>query len=317
MMRPLLLSLMLTLLVGCSSSAKAPVYSRSTAPESSPTITQPDGPVVTRPAKPVSQPVANRPSATPLSTPAPADKSYRVKPGDTMYSIAWQNGLTVGELARQNRIQPPYTIYPGQRLTIKPPTRAVAPVRIQSVPEKPPTPAKHPRLAVKPAPQAAPKPAVRQPVTPAAKPAPVAQQPAKPAPASAKSPAPSRAYDGTWVWPTRGRVLRGFQATGAGKKGIDIGGHHAQPVKAAAGGKVVYAGSGLVGYGRLIIVKHNENLLSAYGHNSKLLVAEGDQVSKGDMIAKMGNSGTDRTALYFEIRKDGKPVNPMRYLPRN
>ena len=313
MMRILLLSLMLTLLVGCTSSTKAPVYSRSTAPESAPTITQPNGPVVTRPAKPVSQPVASK-SAQSIPR---RDTHYRVRRGDTLYSIAWQHGLTIGELARQNRIQPPYTIYPGQRLTIKPPTRAVAPVRIQSLAEKPPTPAKQPRLAVKPAPQPAPKPAVRQPVKPAAKPAPVAQQPAKSAPSTVKVPTPPPAYDGTWVWPTRGRVLRGFQPTGAGKKGIDIGGHHAQPVKAAAGGKVVYAGSGLVGYGRLIIVKHNENLLSAYGHNSKLLVAEGDQVSKGDMIAKMGNSGTDRTALYFEIRKDGKPVNPMRYLPRN
>lgn len=313
MMRPLLLSLIFTLMVGCSSSAKAPVSSRSTAPESAPTITRPNGPVVTRPAKPVSQPVASKSAqATPRR-----DTHYRVRRGDTLYSIAWQHGLTIGELARQNRIRPPYTIYPGQRLTVSAPTRAVAPVRIQSVPDTPAASAGQPRLAVKPAPQPAPKPAVRQPVKPAAKPAPVAQQPAKPAPATAKAPAPPRAYDGTWVWPTRGRVLRGFQPTGAGKKGIDIGGHHAQPVRAAAGGKIVYAGSGLVGYGRLIIVKHNENLLSAYGHNSKLLVAEGDQVSKGDMIAKMGNSGTDRTALYFEIRKDGKPVNPMRYLPRN
>ncbi len=88
-------------------------------------------------------------------------------------------------------------------------------------------------------------------------------------------------------------------------------------MKAAAGGRVVYSGSGLVGYGRLIIIKHNENLLSAYGHNSKLLVEEGDHVQRGDQIAKMGNSGTDRTALYFEIRKNGKPVNPMQYLPRN
>jgi lipoprotein NlpD len=111
-------------------------------------------------------------------------------------------------------------------------------------------------------------------------------------------------------------VLRGFRKNTTGKKGIDIGGHPDQPVKAAAAGKVVYVGSGLVGYGRLIIVKHNESLLSAYGHNSKLLVAEGDHVTAGQMIAKMGSSGSNRTALYFEIRKDGKPVNPMQYLPR-
>jgi lipoprotein NlpD len=144
-------------------------------------------------------------------------------------------------------------------------------------------------------------------------PPPPVKQASKPEPGAAQK---KSAYDGKWVWPTRGRVVRGFQQKGTGKKGIDIGGHQGQPVKAAASGKVVYVGSGLVGYGRLIIVKHNEKLLSAYGHNSKLLVAEGDHVAAGQMIAKMGNSGTDRTALYFEIRKDGKPVNPMQYLPR-
>jgi lipoprotein NlpD len=124
-------------------------------------------------------------------------------------------------------------------------------------------------------------------------------------------------YDGHWVWPTRGRLLRSFQSSGRGKKGIDIGGHDGQPVKAAANGKVVYAGSGLVGYGRLIIIKHNENLLSAYGHNSKLLVSEGEQVRAGQQIAEMGSSGTNRTELYFEVRKDGKPVDPLRYLPKS
>ena len=107
-----------------------------------------------------------------------------------------------------------------------------------------------------------------------------------------------------------------FQPSSTGKKGIDIGGHADQPVKAAAHGKVVYAGSGLVGYGRLIIVKHNENLLSAYGHNNKLLVKEGEQVSAGQMIAKMGSSGTNRNELYFEIRKNGKPTDPLKYLPK-
>jgi lipoprotein NlpD len=240
-----------------------------------------------------------------------------VRRGDTLYSVAWQHGLTVGELARQNRIHPPYTIYPGQRLQVSGPTRAVAPIRIQPLPDRQVARAARPRLAVKPAPASkpVPQPAARQPAKPATAPVP---PPAEQAPAAAQTPGPGRgAYDGSWAWPTRGRVLRGFQGSGSGKKGIDIGGHHAQPVKAAAGGKVVYAGSGLVGYGRLIIVKHNENLLSAYGHNSKLLVAEGDPVNKGDLIAKMGNSGTNRTALYFEIRKDGKPVNPMQYLPRN
>jgi lipoprotein NlpD len=298
-MRPALITLLLALLYGCSSTAKAPVSSRGTAPEPAPTVSRPDGAVVTRPAKPVRQPDMR------------TNSHHTVRPGETLYSIAWQHGLTVGELARQNRIHPPYTIYAGQQLRVSPPARAVAPIRIQPLPEGQAAQPDQARLAVKPAP----KPVTSPPPKPAPAPA---KKPAKQAPMAAKSPAPaSGIYDGSWAWPTRGRVLRGFQPGGAGKKGIDIGGHHAQPVKAAAGGKVVYAGSGLVGYGRLIIVKHNENLLSAYGHNSKLLVAEGDVVDKGDNIAKMGNSGTNRTALYFEIRKDGKPVNPMHYLPRN
>jgi lipoprotein NlpD len=129
-----------------------------------------------------------------------------------------------------------------------------------------------------------------------------------------KSGAP--AYDGKWVWPTRGRVLSPFQPSATGKQGIEIGGHADQPVNAAANGLVVYAGSGLVGYGRLIIVKHNESLLSAYGHNDTLLVNEGEHVSAGQMIAKMGSSGTNRNQLYFEIRKNGKPIDPMGYLPK-
>jgi lipoprotein NlpD len=271
--------------------------SRGTTPEKKPTVSSPRGAgarpaassprgAVARPAKTISQPLAGK------------DTQYVVRRGDTLYSVAWQHGLAVNDLVRYNGIRPPYTIYPGQRLRVNGSSAVYAPVRGQPLP-----------------PAQAPQTAQVQPAKPASPP------PAEPAPALTPQPASAHpaavAYDGTWQWPTRGRVLRGFQPKATGKKGIDIGGHHAQPVKAAASGKVVYAGSGLVGYGRLIIVKHNDNLLSAYGHNSKLLVAEGDFVKSGDMIAKMGNSGADRTALYFEIRKDGKPVNPMNYLPRN
>jgi lipoprotein NlpD len=110
-------------------------------------------------------------------------------------------------------------------------------------------------------------------------------------------------------------LLRGYTPDATGKKGIDIGGRIGEPIVSAAAGKVVYSGSGLVGYGRLIIIKHNDSLLSAYGHNSKLLVTEGDYVRAGQIIAKMGSSGTSSARLYFEIRRDGKPVNPLRYLP--
>jgi lipoprotein NlpD len=220
-----------------------------------------------------------------------------VQRGDTLYSIAWQHGLKVDELARLNRLHAPFTIYPGQRLRIRPgSTPRVRPLA-------------RPAL-LRPAPLPGPKPV---PVAPGQAKAAAAPVPA-PAPASARL-AGAPPYDGQWQWPTRGKLLRGYQENANGKKGIDISGHHGQPVKAAAGGKVVYVGSGLVGYGRLIIVKHNDSLLSAYGHNSKLLVAEGDHVRAGQLIAKMGSSGTSRTALYFEIRKDGKPVDPLRYLP--
>ena len=112
-----------------------------------------------------------------------------------------------------------------------------------------------------------------------------------------------------------GPVLKAFSVSG-GNKGIDIGGSSGRGVRAAAGGKVVYAGSGLRGYGRLIIVKHDEVYLSAYAHNSKLLVEDGAKVRKGQQIALMGNTGTDRVKLHFEIRKRGKPVNPLKYLPK-
>jgi lipoprotein NlpD len=229
-----------------------------------------------------------------------------VSRGDTLYSIAWQHGLEVHRLAALNGIRAPYTIYTGQRL------RVTADGVVRGAPL-----ARRRTIQVRPLPQQ----------TPAPTPKPVAASRSKPAPApppkaqgkretTASTAENNPAYNGKWVWPTRGKVIRGFRKNTTGKKGIDIGGHPDQPVKAAANGKVVYVGSGLVGYGRLIIVKHNESLLSAYGHNSKLLVEEGDHVTAGQMIAKMGSSGSNRTALYFEIRKDGKPVNPMQYLPR-
>ena len=222
-----------------------------------------------------------------------------VERGDTLYSIAWAHGIGYHQLASLNGIRAPYTIYSGQRLRVRPAARSngvtVAPLR-QGKPVVASTPVAAPAA----------KPLARQASIPAPKPA------AKPASAAASN----KPFNGPWIWPTRGRVLSKFQSNASGKRGIEIGGHADQPVNAAGNGTVVYAGSGLVGYGRLIIVKHSENLLSAYGHNSKLLVAEGEYVSAGQMIAKMGSSGTSRNELYFEIRKDGKPVDPLKYLPR-
>jgi len=268
------------LLVGCSGGpVKAPVDSRGN--QSAPAATS-----------------VPRPTAQARRSPVSSGEShYVVKRGDTLYSIAWAHGLSYQQLADSNGIRYPYTIYTGQRLQLQ----SAAAVRK-------PAPVQEQKTRTRPMPQPAPVPAA----TPL--PAPPASQAAAPAP---RETADAVSYDGRWVWPTRGRLLRSYQSGGRGKKGIDIGGHDGQPVKAAANGKVVYAGSGLVGYGRLIIIKHNENLLSAYGHNSKLLVSEGDQVKAGQQIAEMGSSGTNRTELYFELRKDGKPVNPLHYLPQS
>ena len=236
--------------------------------------------------------------------------NYTVRRGDTLYSIAWQNGLNFRQLADMNGIRSPYTIYVGQTL------RVAAPAINASPPEAAPdvTPAPHQADPVR-----SKSPVLAGGATPSS---PVPAAPAAPArvaaaqPAEESEPALSNAVS-RWVWPTRGPLLRGYSPQGNGKKGIDIGGKTGQPVRAAADGRVVYSGSGLVGYGRLIIIKHNDNLLSAYGHNSELLVAEGDYVKAGQVIAKMGSTGTSSTRLYFEIRQDGKPVSPLRYLPRS
>lgn len=120
----------------------------------------------------------------------------------------------------------------------------------------------------------------------------------------------------TWSWPTSGKLLAGFNDAGSAK-GINIGGTTGQPITAAAPGKVIYSGSDLRGYGKLVIVKHNADFLSVYAHNSKILVKEGDQVARGQKIAEMGNTDTDRTKLHFEIRRQGKSVDPADYLPAN
>jgi lipoprotein NlpD len=119
-----------------------------------------------------------------------------------------------------------------------------------------------------------------------------------------------------WAWPAGGTVIGRFSSNGSLNKGIDIAGELAQPVLAASDGAVVYAGSGLRGYGELVIIKHSDTYVSAYGHNRRLLVQEGQQVKAGQTIAEMGSTGTDRVKLHFEIRRQGKPVDPLQYLPK-
>ena len=134
----------------------------------------------------------------------------------------------------------------------------------------------------------------------------------KPEPAPEPAASSSRVR---WQWPAKGSLLSSFDSKLVGRKGISITGKPGDPVRAAASGKVVYAGSGLAGYGRLIIIKHNQEFLSAYAHNRKLIAKEGDWVKGKQVIARMGNSSASRTLLYFEIRKDGAPVDPLKYLP--
>jgi lipoprotein NlpD len=136
------------------------------------------------------------------------------------------------------------------------------------------------------------------------------------APASPARPAVAAAGPLRWSWPTDGQVESTFSASDPARKGIKVAGTAGQPIRSAEAGNVVYSGSGLIGYGRLIIIKHNDKYLSAYGHNRKLLVKEGDRVTKGERIAEMGVSNTGHAVLHFEIRRDGEPVDPLRLLPR-
>ena len=204
---------------------------------------------------------------------------HLVQRGDSLYSVSWSYGYDYKDVARWNGLQPPYELVPGQRIRFVP----QAGMKV-SVPRKP--------EIVKPMP-------------------PVAQIP--PAPRMPTIEKNTGAI--TWHWPVTGPVIGHFDGSDSLKKGINIGGELGQPVRAAASGKVVYSGSGLIGYGKLIILKHNETLLSAYAHNKELLVTEGEVVGAGKQIATMGSSGANVVMLHFEIRRDGVPVDPIAYLP--
>nr|WP_244466300.1 peptidoglycan DD-metalloendopeptidase family protein [Dyella japonica] len=285
---------------------------------------------------------------TPTPRPTPGG-TYKVAKGDTLYSIAFRNGVDFRDLASWNHIDSPYTIWPGQELKLapadgRPPAAApmhTAPV-VTTATKPPPTTGR----VVTPAPEAQ---AGFQPATPSTAntaavvtpPAPTAPHPATPAPAASTTPvvpvagAPTATAANTpppappvpaapgatrsnggvnWRWPADGTLIKRFQS-GDAIPGIEIGGKSGDPVRAAADGVVVYSGNGLVGYGELVIVKHNDSYLSAYGHNSKRLVKEGQRVTAGQPIAEMGSTGASRDELQFQIRKDGNPVDPLGYLP--
>lgn len=234
--------------------------------------------------------------------PAPAGGQYLVQRGDTLYSIAFRFGWDWQALAARNRISPPYLIRPGQVVYFDRPAG-----QVPSVDRVVPSVESVKSVAVSP---------VVRPV-PLPPPSPSPQQVAKPATQTVSvAPAlPAKVVNG-WLWPAEGALIGRYSSNGSLNKGIDIAGNLGQPVLAASSGAVVYAGSGLRGYGELLIIKHSDTYVSAYGHNRRLLVREGQQVKVGQVIAEMGSTGTDQVKLHFEIRRQGKPVDPLQYLPR-
>jgi lipoprotein NlpD len=203
---------------------------------------------------------------------------YTVAKGDTLYSISWRFGLDYKQVASYNGIRAPFTIFSGQKLRLKPTQSSSA-------------------KTVKPATSTS-KPKVKTTTTSKTEPVFVGSQHLK------------------WHWPTKGKLISTYSSSQPGRKGIEISGQRGQSVISAASGKVVYSGTGLPRYGNLLIIKHNDVYLSAYAHNDKLLVKEGAIVKAGQKVATLGSTGTQSNKLHFEIRRNGKPVDPLRFLPK-
>lgn len=223
--------------------------------------------------------------------------SHIVQRGETLYQIAFRYGWDWKALAANNNLRQPFTIYPGQRISLEQRSASVA-------------------RAVTPTPTTRPSSSAPVRTTPTPVPAPVKSTAQKQPVTKKTAPTPAPAALTGWQWPAQGPLIARFQSNASLNKGIDIAGQLGQPVFSAANGTVVYAGRGLIGYGDMIIIKHDDDFLSAYAHNSRLLVKEGEQVRVGQKIAEMGSSGTDRVKLHFEIRRRGQPVDPLGYLPK-
>lgn len=233
--------------------------------------------------------------------------SYRVRPGETLYSVAWRYDLDYRNLARYNHLKPPYALIIGQRLVLRPEEKGMSSDSVAS------TTSTRIHKEVRPSSKKTKKTnrnEAKQPTTAVASDSETSTTTDQTEAQLAEVSAPI----GKWNWPVRGPILHNFSSQD-GQKGIDIGGAKGTPIKAAASGQVAYAGRGLRGYGNLLIIKHNNIFLSAYAHNDKLLVKEGEKVKAGQVIAEMGNSDANNVHLHFEIRKAGKPVNPLTYLP--
>ena len=309
-MKRLALIALALVLAGCAARRPAPVSDRMVAP----------------PSPPVAE-------APPASAPEAADKpiaTHVVKRGETLVGIALQHGLDYRELAAWNNVTNPNRIETGQVLVLAAPAgmpALAAPVTTPLAQAGPPIEARP--LANTPASKVEPR-ATKMPFSERAlaqmnaadaSGAPVGAGPPAEAPPPAVVPTPAPEpeksvgtdnEDVDWMWPAKGKVLVPFTEAA---KGMDIAGRKGAPVLAAAGGRVVYAGTGLRGYGKLVIIKHNNTWLSAYAHNENILVKEQQDVKKGQKIAEMGSSDTDQVKLHFEVRRQGKPVDPARILP--
>ncbi len=310
-----ILAAVVALAAGCATREPAPVVDR--APPPAPAKPEPSKPA---PPKPVAKPVP----------------THTIKRGETLVGIALQYGLDYRELAAWNGITNPNVISVGQVLVLAAPAGAPAapagavatplagsgPViesrplanteKLKVEPRAQRLPYSDKALAQLSAGDVAPESAAA-PAAPTA-PAPTAAAPAAPATAAAEpeKPAGTQGEAVDWIWPVKGKVLSGFtEAT----KGIDIAGKKGAPVVAAAAGRVVYAGQGLRGYGKLVIIKHSDTWLSAYAHNDNIVVKEQQDVKRGQKIAEMGSTDTDQVKLHFEVRRQGKPVDPARVLP--
>jgi lipoprotein NlpD len=294
----------LLLLVGCADNPPAVIENKSVA-------------AVDVPPE-VRQTNANRPDYGPN---LPAGPDYVVEPGDTLYAVAFRLGVDYRTLASLNDIDPPYVIRVGQALKTAPDAElANAPVvpettATQSHSQQPASGASGGSAAESGAGSATASAPGGERVTATAKPAATQSEPGPPSHSlsTAKTPTPNAPVD-RWSWPAEGQVSRAYSAER--HKGIDLDGERGAPVMATAAGVVVYAGTGVTGYGALLIVKHNDTYLSAYGHNDALLAAEGQQVNAGQVIARMGSTSSDSVKLHFEIRRNGRPVNPTSLLPQ-
>ena len=308
-------------LAGCATSRHpAPVEERTP-------VSRPAAPSASASAPLPSAGAASVPSTTPgidtATKPGPENAGkpgyYTVKPGDTLIRVGLETGQNARDIAKWNNIDNPNSLEVGQVLRVTPPgvdptataARGVTTARVDARPldAKPSTAASGPTAAVPALPS--PPPAVTTPALPQVATAPPAAGATPPVPAASATRDPDDEL--SWAWPAAGPVIGTFDE--AKSKGLAISGKAGDPVYAAADGRVVYAGSGLRGYGNLVIVKHNNTYLTAYAHNQALLVKEDQVVRRGQKIAEMGSSDADRVQLHFEIRRLGRPIDPARLLP--